>query len=82
MVGFWSTLIVIVACALAVDATQIMHKPAGFNQTAHIPGQLTKRATGRTQFAYFTNWGIYSGYNFSQSCVTCTLPARLTHGFS
>ena len=66
---------VIVTCALAVGATQVMHKPAGFNQTARIPGQLAKRATGKTQFAYFTNWGIYSGYNFSQSCVMCILPA-------
>ena len=81
MVGFWSTLIAIVACALAVDATQIMRKPPGFNQTAHTPGQITKRDTGRTQFAYFTNWGIYSGYNFSQSHVSHLLPARLTLDF-
>ena len=82
MVGFWSTLMVIVACALAVDATQVMHKPAGFNQTARTPGQIAKRDTGRTQFAYFTNWGVYSGYNFSQSCIMCMLPVRLTCRFS
>jgi chitinase len=73
MAGFWSTLMVIVACVLAIDATQVMQKPARYNQSAHTnpvgdtTPEIEKRATGKTQFAYFTNWGIYSGYNFSQS---------------
>jgi hypothetical protein len=65
MARFWSTLAAIVACALAVDATQSMVRPADYD-VDRTEAQVTKRdGPGKTQFAYFTNWGIYSGYNFS-----------------
>ena len=53
MVGFWSTLAVIVACILAVDATRITHKHA----------DIAKRATGKTQFGYFRPGDPLSEYN-------------------
>ena len=89
MAGFWSTLVVITTCVLAVDATQVMHRPDHYDQAGRTnsignttPSQITKRATGKTQFAYFTNWGVYKGYNFSQSYGVRVLYVRLTYGFS
>jgi len=87
MASFWSTFVVIVACILAAGATQVMHKPARYNQTEHTnpvgdttPKQIAKRATGKTQFAYFTNWGIYAAYNFSKLYRICALYGRLIYG--
>lgn len=88
MAGFWSTIAVIVTCVLAIDATQVMKKPDGFDQAPRInpvgdttPNRVAKRATGKTQFAYFTNWGIYNGYNFSQSYGARASYVWLTYGF-
>lgn len=60
MTNFWSTLAVVVACILAVDATRMMHRHARHNQIA-------KRTTGKTQFGYYINQGTDGGYSFSLS---------------
>lgn len=81
MVRFWSTLAAIVACALAVDATQAMVRPANYDGDRTAAPVVKRDGPGKTQFGYFTNWGIYSGYNFSQSSGVHMLPARLTYIF-
>ena len=51
---------------LAVNATQVMSRPANYkeaphklNTTASAPlHHIQKRATGKQQFAYFTNWFV------------------------
>ncbi|KAG6873710.1 hypothetical protein C0995_012174 [Termitomyces sp. Mi166 len=57
--------------AVTVDATQIMRRPSTYKtpaktvqtETSPKTKTITKRASGKTSFAYFTNWGIY-GANF------------------
>ena len=53
------------AALLAVNATQVMHRPDNFKKTPHKfaegdvePEQIFKRAaaTGKVNAAYFTNW--------------------------
>lgn len=71
-----SLLLVAVA---AVNATQVMHRPANYKLSPHDTGpaakvnptQIQKRGGGQVQVAYFTNWGIYTGFNFR------TYPLRL-----
>ncbi|KIM43625.1 carbohydrate-binding module family 5 protein [Hebeloma cylindrosporum] len=72
------------ALLVAVDATQIMHRPANYKEA---PNRFTiernpktsvieRRAAGnKVSFAYFTNWGIY-GANFQPSDIVA---APLTH---
>lgn len=56
---------------IAVNGTQVMHRPAAYKstpksvQTEQNPktNSIQKRATNKVSFAYFTNWGIY-GANF------------------
>lgn len=56
-----------------VDATQVMHRPAGYKnapnrfsvETDPKTNVIHKRATGKASIAYFTNWGIY-GANFRE----------------
>ncbi len=55
-----------VACTMfiAVEATQVMHRPAGYKEPPHKVKTETKpetkivhkRAGSQVQFAYFTNW--------------------------
>ena len=64
------------AVFIAVDATQVMHRPDNYKEA---PNRFTiernpktsviqRRAAGtKVSFAYFTNWGIY-GANFRKSC--------------
>jgi len=50
---------------LSIDATQVMHRPDNFNRTPNsFPMEahprvhtISKRAGGKVQTAYFTNWG-------------------------
>ncbi|KAK7691604.1 hypothetical protein QCA50_005003 [Cerrena zonata] len=69
---------------LAVNATQVMHRPDNFQSTPHKfaegdaePKTIFKRAaaTGKVQAAYFTNWGIY-GANFQPTDID---PSSLSH---
>ncbi|TFK47348.1 hypothetical protein OE88DRAFT_1714540 [Heliocybe sulcata] len=65
------------------NATQVMQRPPNYKsppnkvQTNSDPTIQTihKRAGGKVQAAYFTNWGIY-GANFQPTNIT---PADLTH---
>ncbi|KAH0579107.1 hypothetical protein H2248_003260 [Termitomyces sp. 'cryptogamus'] len=69
--------------AVSVDATQIMHRPSTYKDPANTvqtdttpkTKTITKRASGKTSFAYFTNWGIY-GANFQPTDI---VPSILTH---
>ncbi|KAF4607345.1 hypothetical protein EYR38_001413 [Pleurotus pulmonarius] len=69
--------------SLCVEATQVMHRPASFKDTPHSfniekspeTKVVQKRATGKVQVAYFTNWGIY-GANFQPTDI---IPSTLTH---
>ncbi|EJF63958.1 hypothetical protein DICSQDRAFT_134540 [Dichomitus squalens LYAD-421 SS1] len=68
---------------VAVDATQVMQRPATYKNTPHKvqtnataePKVVHKRANTHVQAAYFTNWGIY-GANFQPTDI---VPAPLTH---
>jgi hypothetical protein len=64
----FSRLLTLISIAMAavsvVEATQAMHRPDNYkspprtfdvNTDPHVQ-QVHKRATGKTQFAYFTNW--------------------------
>jgi hypothetical protein len=61
----------ILAAFSAVEATQVMHRPANYKDAPHRfsveshpkTHQIQRRATSKASFAYFTNWGIY-GANF------------------
>ena len=55
--------VVALAALLAVNATQIMQRPETYKQAPKkaamgnaTPKVVTKRATGKTNSAYFTNW--------------------------
>ena len=63
MAGFWSTLVIIMACLLVVNATRITHKHVRHGHRAHA--DVAKRAAGKAQFGYFTPWGNLSAYNRS-----------------
>lgn len=62
---------VTLAAMLVVEATQVMHRPTGYKDTARTfkvdknakTNVIQKRAGNKVSFAYFTNWGIY-GANF------------------
>ena len=56
---------VALAALVAVDATQVMHRPAGYKDaprkfaTAHAETKIVhKRAGSHVQAAYFTNWFV------------------------
>ncbi|PIL27429.1 hypothetical protein GSI_10577 [Ganoderma sinense ZZ0214-1] len=72
----------IAAVALAavadVQATQVMRRPAAYKDAPNNAAQsVHARATsGKVNAAYFTNWGIYSGYNFPPTSI---VPGPLTH---
>jgi chitinase len=63
---------------LAVDGTQIMHRPDNYKSPLRTFPQeqnpkvnsIQRRATGKASFAYFTNWGIY-GANFREWLFMC-----------
>lgn len=54
------------AALLAVNATQVMSRPPNYKDAPHKLNTTTsapvhvihKRATGKQQFAYFTNWYV------------------------
>ncbi|KAF5366205.1 hypothetical protein D9758_005724 [Tetrapyrgos nigripes] len=85
MVGLTGLLasLALVSTVLNVSATQVMHRPDSFNKTPNsFPIEanprihtISKRAGGKVQTAYFTNWGIY-GANFQPQNVD---PTKLTH---
>jgi chitinase len=64
---------------LAVEGTQIMHRPAGYKNPARTfakeaspkINKIERRASGKASFAYFTNWGIY-GANFRKILLPCS----------
>jgi chitinase len=69
MVTFrWASLALVAVAA--VEATQVMHRPAVYNnatinpvrrpQTREVHDVYKRAVTGKTQFAYFVNWGIYA----------------------
>ncbi|PFH51661.1 carbohydrate-binding module family 5 protein [Amanita thiersii Skay4041] len=80
-------LFLLIAAALAtlitVNATQVMHRPDRYKsppnrfsiETNPETKIIHKRATSKTSFAYFTNWGIY-GANFQPTDI---VPSILTH---
>ncbi|KAJ3876901.1 glycosyl hydrolases family 18-domain-containing protein [Lentinula edodes] len=84
MIGLGRILVSLLSfSALHVHATQVMHRPERFNTTPpavttetnpeiHV---IQKRATAKTQVAYFTNWGIYAA-NFQPTDI---IPSTLTH---
>ena len=60
-------LLVGLIAAFAVDATQVMHRPDRFKSSPHAYATgnpkaevLHKRASGKVQAAYFTNWYVDS----------------------
>ncbi len=78
--------------SLCVEATQVMHRPASFKDTPHSfniekspeTKVVQKRATGKVQVAYFTNWlvlvlgstacgvtHVYSGVFMEPISVSC-----------
>lgn len=83
MASFRYLLFLLSALALMASATQVMQRPADYKdppnkvQTNPDPQvqQIHKRASGKVQAAYFTNWGIY-GANFQPTNIT---PSDLTH---
>ncbi|KAI0261223.1 glycoside hydrolase superfamily [Gloeopeniophorella convolvens] len=74
---------VLLACGLVAEATQVMHRPATYKNSpnkvsteANVkPHIIEKRASGKVQAGYFTNWGIY-GANFQPTDIN---PSDLTH---
>ncbi|KAJ3974696.1 glycoside hydrolase family 18 protein [Lentinula raphanica] len=84
MIGLRHILVSLLSLSvLHVQATQVMHRPERFNTTPpavtteHDPAThvVQKRATTKTQVAYFTNWGIYAA-NFQPTDI---IPSTLTH---
>ncbi|KAJ3758321.1 glycoside hydrolase family 18 protein [Lentinula raphanica] len=84
MIGLRHILVSLLSLSiLHVQATQVMHRPERFNitppavTTEHDPAThvVQKRATTKTQVAYFTNWGIYAA-NFQPTDI---IPSTLTH---
>ncbi|KAF9259245.1 hypothetical protein L218DRAFT_670920 [Marasmius fiardii PR-910] len=67
-----------------VHATQVMHRPDNYKEPPNIfkteaspkTNVIQKRATGKVQFAYFVNWGIYPSYNFQPTDID---PSQVTH---
>ncbi|KAI1798302.1 glycoside hydrolase superfamily [Ganoderma leucocontextum] len=70
----------IAAVALAavsdVEAMRVMRRPANYNGTATNHAVSKRAASGKVNAAYFTNWAIYSGFNFQPTEIN---PAPLTH---
>ena len=57
--------VALAAAVVVVDATQVMHRPAGYKDaphkfaTAHAETKIVhKRAGSHVQAAYFTNWFV------------------------
>ncbi|KAM5531156.1 hypothetical protein V8D89_015177 [Ganoderma adspersum] len=69
---------VALAAVVDVQATQVMRRPTTYKDAPNNATQsVHARATsGKVNAAYFTNWGIYSGYNFQPTDI---VPAPLTH---
>ncbi|KAJ3564511.1 hypothetical protein NP233_g8251 [Leucocoprinus birnbaumii] len=73
----------VLAAFNAVEATQVMHRPANYKDAPNRfsiernphTNHITKRATSKASFAYFTNWGIY-GANFQPTDI---VSGPLTH---
>ncbi|KAG6878469.1 hypothetical protein C0993_006311 [Termitomyces sp. T159_Od127] len=84
LLGFVTLLV-----AVYVDATQIMHRPSTYKtpaktvQTEKNPKTkiITKRSSGRTSFAYFTNWGIY-GANFQPTDIVSSTLTHILYAFA
>ncbi|KAF9524949.1 glycoside hydrolase superfamily [Crepidotus variabilis] len=78
-----SILVATLAVLIPVEATQVMHRPARYRGRPNIlpvandvkVNVIERRATGKTSFAYFTNWGIY-GANFQPTDI---VSGPLTH---
>ncbi|KAJ4477165.1 glycosyl hydrolases family 18-domain-containing protein [Lentinula aciculospora] len=84
MIGLGRILVSLLSfSALHVHATQVMHRPERFNTTPPVVTTesnpethvIQKRASAKTQVAYFTNWGIYAA-NFQPTDI---IPSTLTH---
>ncbi|KAJ7273811.1 glycoside hydrolase superfamily [Mycena rebaudengoi] len=71
----------------ASNATQIMHRPVNASRNFKIEENarrinvVDKRATGKVQIAYFTNWGIY-GANFQPTDIPVSHLTHLLYSFA
>ncbi|KAG2004639.1 endochitinase [Coprinopsis cinerea AmutBmut pab1-1] len=76
-------LVVLTGLVVISDATQIMRRPPQYKNRPNTFAMerqpkvhtLSRRATGKANFAYFTNWGIY-GANFQPTDI---VPDYITH---
>lgn len=66
------------AAVLTVSATQVMHRPVNykdsprnFTQGKAEPHIIHKRATGKANMAYFTNWYVAQCARFSYAHMGC-----------
>ncbi|KAL0064529.1 Chitinase 4 [Marasmius tenuissimus] len=79
-----------VVSVLFVHATQVMHRPDNYKEAPNVfpmeanpkVTSLQKRATGKVQFAYFVNWGIYTGYNFQPTDIDVSQVTHLLYSFA
>lgn len=84
-----SLLAIAMAAVSVVEATQAMHRPDNYKQPPRVFNTSTdpqiqsihKRATGKTQFAYFTNWGIY-GANFQPTDIVAKDLTTILYSFA
>ncbi|KIY70041.1 carbohydrate-binding module family 5 protein [Cylindrobasidium torrendii FP15055 ss-10] len=77
--------------AATAIATQVMHRPDAFNATANefkIESNpqyktVTRRAAtnGKLSMAYFTNWGIYSAYNYQPADIPVNTVTHVLYSF-
>ncbi|KXN88676.1 Chitinase 1 [Leucoagaricus sp. SymC.cos] len=73
----------------AVEATQIMHRPANYKDAPHRfaietnpkTNKIQRRATSKASFAYFTNWGIY-GANFQPTDIVSGPITHILYSFA
>ncbi|KAF9447351.1 carbohydrate-binding module family 5 protein [Macrolepiota fuliginosa MF-IS2] len=77
------------AAFTAVEATQVMHRPANYKEapnrfaieTDPKTNKIQRRATSKTSFAYFTNWGIY-GANFQPTSIVSSPLTHVLYSFA
>ncbi|TFK37028.1 glycoside hydrolase family 18 protein [Crucibulum laeve] len=80
---------VALTAVIVVDATQVMHRPDGYKdapkrfaiETNPKTNSIQRRATAKTSFAYFTNWGIY-GANFQPTDIVTSPLTHILYSFA
>ncbi|KAG7095154.1 hypothetical protein E1B28_005933 [Marasmius oreades] len=73
-----------------VHATQVMHRPDKYKESPNVykteanpkTNTVQKRATGKVQFAYFVNWGIYPAYNFQPTDIDPSMVTHILYSFA